>query len=205
MKRASCSTILFFVSYASIAGAPSVNIGWSDGENKIIDESYLNVSGVVIGTTSFDEIIKMFGESEVVKQHKQHIRTLCYKSSYDDTGVVFGSGPFGGWGDSATSIWIGKVDLLDASQCAESRLMGSREMVVNGLSLDSGIADVLALLGKPLFQGSSFAVYRYATKTTFPGDDSEYDVLSGLEFKFGQRALDKRRLDWFRIYLTVSN
>lgn len=206
MKRASYFTILFFVSCAGIAGAPSINVGWSvsDMENKLIDESYLDLSGVIIDTTSFGEIIKMFGESEVVRQNK-HLSTLCYKSSYDDASIVFESNWGGGEEESITAIWIGRVDLLDASRCAESGLVDRRKMVVSGLSLDSGVADVLALLGKPSFQDSSFAVYRYATKTTFPGSDTEYSVLSGFEFEFGQRALDKRQLNWFRIYLTVSS
>ena len=92
MKRVFCVVTLFFASCASIAGIPfpCSDFGWDLSEKKIIDETYLKLSGVLVGTTTFDEVVSIFGQSELYRpNNKNHSpELLCYKSESDDTTII---------------------------------------------------------------------------------------------------------------------
>jgi len=198
----SCVAFLLLISCGSIAGAPFPfsKWGWDSSEKKIIDKNYLLLSGVVIGTTTLNEVEGIFGTSEIYKLDKKNYspNLLCYKSEDDDTGVIFQSGPLGGW-KVVTAIWIGKVDFIDEARCAKSTLVDRKKMAVKGLSLDLGISDVKNIIGKPTFHDSSFFAYRYEDKIALE-KNKIFDVSSGFEFESGQS-----QLNWFRIYRQLSN
>lgn len=202
MKKLSCVAILFLVSCASIAGAPFPfsEQGWSSSEKKSIDESYLQLSGVVVGTTTLDEVVEIFGQSESYRLNKKNYSPslLCYKSERDDTSVIFQSGPLGGW-KVVTAIWIGNVDFIDAARCSRSKLVDRKKMVLNGLSLDFEVADIKNIMGNPTFHNSSFLTYRYEDKVSLD-EDKVFYLSSGFEFGF-----NKHRLNWFRVYRQLSN
>ena len=202
MKRVFCVVTLFLVSCTSNAGAPFPfsDFGWDSSEKRIIDKSYLLLSDVVIGTTTLDEVVNIFGQSEVYRPSKKNYSPslLCYKSEDDDTSVIFQSGPLGGW-KTVTAIWIGKIDLIDEKRCVKSRLVSREKMVVNGLSLGLGIDAVRKIVGKSTFSNPSFLAYRYEGKTTLK-NGKILDVSSGFEFEFSQN-----RLSWFRVYKQLSD
>lgn len=202
MKKVACLTIFFLVSCVSVAGVPFPfsEQGWNSSEKKAIDENYLRLSGIVIGTTTLDEVIEIFGQSELYRPNKKNYspNLLCYKSEHDDTSIIFQSGPLGGW-KVVTAIWIGNVNFVDATRCAKSKLVDRKKMVVNGLSLDLRIADVKNIIGNPTFKKSSFHAYRYQDKITLD-QDKIFDISSGFEFESGQS-----QLNWFRIYRQLSN
>ena len=202
MKRIFCVVTLFLVSCASIAGTPFPfsDFGWDLREKKIIDETYLKLSGVLIGTTTLDEVVSIFGHSEPYRpNNKNHSpELLCYKSESDDTSIIFQSGPLGGW-EVVTAIWIGKADLVDEKRCAKSKLVDRERMTVNGLSLGLGANDVKNIVGEPTFRTFSFFAYRYEDQTNLESGEI-FDVSSGFEFEFGQN-----QLNWFRVYQQFSN
>ena len=204
MKKISCFTILFLISCASIAGTPFPfsEQGWNSSEKKTINENYLWLSGIVVGTTTLDEVVEVFGQSKLYRPNKKNYspNLLCYKSDLDDASVIFQSGPLGGW-KVVTAIWIGNVNFIDATLCAKSKLVDRKKMSVNGLSLDLGIADVENIIGNPTFQNASFLAYRYKDKTTLD-EGKIFDISSGFEFDFN---FNKQRLNWFRIYQQLSN
>ena len=63
MKRVFCVVTLCLVSCASIAGTPFPfsDFGWDLSEKKIVDKTYLKLSGVLIGTTTLDEVVSILG------------------------------------------------------------------------------------------------------------------------------------------------
>ena len=201
MKRVVCLTISFLVSCVSIADVPFPfsEQGWNSSEKKAIDENYLRLSDVVVGTTTLDEVIEMFGQSKLYRPNKKNYspNLLCYKSEHDDASIIFQSGPLGGW-KVVTAIWIGNVNFLDATRCAKSNLVDRKKMVVNGLSLDLEITDVKNIIGNPTFQKPFFHAYRYQDKITLDQDEI-FDISSGFEFNF-----DQRQLNWFRVYRQLS-
>ncbi len=202
IKTVPCVAFLLLISCGSIAGAPFPfsKLGWGSNEKKIIDERYLSLSNVVIGTTTLNDVTDIFGQSEIYKLDNKNYspNLLCYKSAYDDTSVIFQSGSLGGW-KVVTAIWIGKVNFIDAARCAKSTLVDRKNMTVKGLSLDLVASDVKNTFGKPTFHNSSFFAYRYEDKTTLD-KNKIFDVSSGFEFEFG-----RRQLNWFRIYRQLSN
>ena len=84
MKRVFCAVTLFLVSCASIADIPFPfsDFGRDLREEKIIDKTYLKLSGVLIGTTKFDEVVSIFGQSELYRPNNKNYspKLLCYKS-----------------------------------------------------------------------------------------------------------------------------
>jgi len=197
MKRLSCAVISFLISSTSIAQVPFPfsEQGWNSAEKKIIDKNYLNLLGVTVGTSTLDEVIEVFGQSEIYRSSNKNYspNLLCYKSEHDNTGVIFQSGPLGGW-VIVTAIWIGSMNFVDATRCVKSKLVDRSKLVINGLSLDLEASDVQNIIGKPTYKGSSFLAYRYE-------DNSEtFDISSGFEFDFNQY-----QLGWFRIYRQLSN
>ena len=202
MKRAFCFVTLFLASCASIAGIPfpCSDFGWDLSEKKIVDKTYLKLSGVLIGTTTLDEVVSIFGHSELYRPNNKNYspKLLCYQSESDDTSIIFQSGPLGGW-EVVTAIWVGKADLVDEKRCAKSKLVDHKKMAVNGLSLGLGVNDVKNIVGEPTFRNFSCFAYRYEDQTNLESGEI-FDVSSGFEFEFSQN-----QLNWFRIYQQFSN
>lgn len=202
MRKTSYLIVLCLISCASVASAtfPFSEQGWDASEKRIIDENYLQLSNVVVGTTTLDEVVEIFGQSELYRPNKKNYSPslLCYKSEHDDSSVIFQSGPLGGW-QVVTAIWVGKVNFIDSARCAKSKLVNRKKMEMNGLSLDLRVTDVKNRIGNPTFSNSSFFAYRYEDKITLD-EGKVFDVSSGLEFDFNQN-----QLNWFRIYRQLSN
>lgn len=160
----------------------------------------MSLSGVVIGTTTLEEVTTIFGQSKIYKpDNKSYSPSLiCYLSDKDDTSVVFQSGPLGGW-SVVTAIFIGYSQFVDVSKCSMSNLVNREKLIINGISLVSRLSDIENNIGKPTYHGNSFVAYRYQDTAPLKGG-KVFDISSGLELEF-----EKGQIRWFRVYRQESN
>lgn len=197
------SSIAFFLLASCTSNAdiffPFATWGWDASEKKVISENYLSLSGIVIGTTTLEDVTTIFGKSKPYKPDSKNYSPdlICYLSNKDDTAVIFQSGPLGGW-SVVTAILIGRSQFMDVSKCAVSHLVRREKMIINGISLDSKFSVIQYHIGKPTFHESSFIAYRY--QDTAVNNNMLFDISSGLEFE-----LENDEILWFRVYRQLSN
>ena len=194
---ASCS-IPASVSVSASVPFPFSTLGWEFPAEKIIGDRYLSIAGIVVGTSTLEEAVDLYGPSDSYRGGPENYSPslVCYTSPNKDLLVVFQSGPLGGW-DIITAVWIGKSGYIDDSRCTKSALVREESMTIGDLSLGLTKVELRTAFGTPTFSAPPFYAYRYLDEVE--SGEKKLSVSSGLEFEFEQNSLS-----WFRVYKQFS-
>jgi hypothetical protein len=169
------------------------------GRLSLADITFLDVR---IGRETLDNIRSRFGIAKSFREPPNSVSAddeLCYSSGNpaDETQVIFGSGPMGGW-SHVTQFQV----LSRASQrlpCIPSARVSRAVATTSGIRLGMPLKELRAKLGHPTEQGQGFVIFSFEQKSDHP-KRPDFDMLSGV-----MATIANGRVTSFRVFLIESN
>ena len=169
------------------------------GRLSLTDITLLDVS---IGRDTLDNVRSRFGNVKVSLEPENSASAndeICYSSNNtaDETRVIFGSGPMGGWSIVTTFQVLSRTsqNLL----CTPSPRITRTIATQSGIRLYMPLKELNAKLGRPTQQGKGFAIYSFKQKSDHPGRE-DFDMLSGVAV-----TIANARVTSFSVFLIESN
>ena len=196
---------LFAVALASAGNVDSVR-NLSD-ELKNARKGRLSLADITllgerIGRESLDDVRSHLGTATLFREPSNSVSAdneVCYSSNVpaDETRVIFGSGPTGGW-SRVTQIQV----LSRAPQslpCTPSNHVSRAVATQSGIRLGMQLQELRSKFGRPTEQGAGFVIFSFEQKSDH-SQRPDFDMLSGV-----MATVANGRVTSFRLFLTESN
>ena len=157
---------------------------------------------IKIGQETLDDVRSLFGNTILFREPPNSVSAedeLCYSStdSSDETHLIFGSGPMGGWSQITTFQVLSRrpKDL----PCTPTSLVTRVVATEGGIRLGMSTKELRAKYGRPTEQGQGFVIYSFEQKSDHP-KRKDFDMLSGVS-----ATVSNERVTSFQIFLIESN
>ena len=194
----------------------SVSMAWAGNINSVRDlaeelknaqkgrltSADITLLDIRIGQETLDDVRSRLGNTKSFREPPNSASAeeeICYSSTNpsDETHVLFGSGPMGGWSYVTTfqvlSLAPKELPCTPASRI--SRFVATE----SGIRLGMPMKELRAKFGSPSEQGPGFVIYSFEQKSNHP-KRKEFDMLSGL-----LTTVANDRVTSFQIFLIESN
>lgn len=169
------------------------------GRLSLADITLLDVR---IGRETLDSVRSRFGAAKSFREPENSVSAndeICFspESTADETRVIFGSGPMGGWSHVTQFQVLSRIPLK--SPCTPSARVTHTIATQSGIRLGMPVRELSAKLGAPTQQGEGFVIYSFEQKSDQP-KRSNFDMLSGVDV-----TIANGRVTSFRVFLIESN
>lgn len=169
------------------------------GRLSLADITLLDVR---IGRETLDNIQSRFGTAKSFPKPSKGAgadNKLCYSSNSpaDETRVIFGSGPMGGWSQVTYFQVLSRPS--QKLSCTSSNRVFRTVATESGIRLGMPLQELRTKLGRPTEQGQGFVTFSFEQKSDNPKRPG-FDMLSGVT-----ATIANGRVTSFRVFLIESN
>jgi hypothetical protein len=122
----------------------------------------LHLNKIVIGKSTFDEVMATFGKTELIKNSIEHGNNrLCYRSSNDsdNTVLLLETGSMGGWKRVTTFSITNSKLWKQTARCKSSSLINRNLATASGLQIGTFASELINRFGKPTINNGKFIGY----------------------------------------------
>jgi len=167
-----------------------------------LSQGDITLLGVRIGRETLDNVRSQFGAVKTFREPENSESAnneICYVSANpaDETRVVFGSGPMGGWTDITTFQVLSRTSAKLA--CTPVPQVSRSIETLSGIRLDMPLKELNSKLGSPTQQGQGFVIYSFKQPSEHP-QRAGLIMLSGVD-----ATIANGRVTSFRVFLIESN
>jgi hypothetical protein len=164
--------------------------------------SDITLLDVRIGREALDNVRSLFGTAKSFREPENSVSAddeICYspENTADETRVIFGSGPLGGWSHVTQFQVFSRISLK--SPCTPSARVTHTIATQSGIRLSMPLKELSAKFGAPTQQGEGFVIYSFEQKSDHP-KRPDFDMLSGVN-----ATIANGRVTSFRVFLIESN
>jgi len=169
------------------------------GRLSLADITLLDVR---IGRDTLDDVQSRFGKAKLFREPPGSVSAdneLCYSSDVpsDETWVIFGSGPMGGWSHITQFQVLSRAPQRLA--CTSSSGVSRAVATQSGIRLGMPLQELSAKLGRPTDKGQGFVIFSFTQKSDHP-KRPDFEMLSGV-----MATITNDRVTSFRVFLIESN
>ena len=155
-----------------------------------------------IGRETLDDVRSRFGTATTFRQPPNSASAeneICYSSSdpADETKVIFGSGPMGGWSRVTQFQVLSRAP--QSLPCTPSSRVSPAVATQSGIRLGMLLQELRSKYGPPTEQGAGFVVFSFEQKSDHP-QRPDFDMLSAV-----MATIANGRVTSFQVFLTESN
>ncbi|CAB5081497.1 hypothetical protein D3OALGB2SA_645 [Olavius algarvensis associated proteobacterium Delta 3] len=203
------------ISLALAAVMLSVSLAWTGDINSVRDlpdelknprKGRLSLSDITlfdirIGRETLDDVRSLFGKTRTFREPPKSVsaaKELCYASSNpaDETCVIFGSGPMGGWSNITTFQVLSRAS--QELPCTPAPGISRAVATQSGIRLGMPVMELRSKFGHPSDQGQGFVIFSFEQKSDHP-KRKDFHMLSGVMATFANR-----RITSFKVFLIES-
>jgi len=183
----------------SVRDLPDEILKSRNGRLSLPDITLLDVR---IGRETLDNVRSRWGAAKSFREPENSVSAddeICYspENTADETRVIFGSGPMGGWSHVTQFQVFSRIPLK--SPCTPSARITHTIATQSGIRLGMTLKELNAILGEPTKQGEGFVIYSFEQKSDHP-KRPDFDMLSGVD-----ATIASGRVTSFRVFLIESN